>query len=370
MISTLSVEIFAQDSLKQDSSEQVTSEKSSKYSDKEKSAILKRLLKDTKKSEFVEDSKRATWFAYALRVNPQDRIDKLELKFVKLPVFLVPTEKSFRPLIQLRLLYDNPEWTLFDGEDYSLNKVNTENEYAVYAFLNSRLSTVKIYAVGPNESLEEELIYIFSPEAKEFKTTNVFNSTIFSIGYANVTYEQSTFGTFVVDAIYLGLKYESPENGKRLGYYADASSSLYTVASDPVNEPSNYLEAHGGLSYNVKLFKDFRYRSRIKLGISTVNFFTYGRNFGFTGLFGPSLGLKSEYFKDGSKSYTAEIGFSPYDFSNVLQERTVRLEAGYNLNLKNLRRARFGLEYSNTKFSFEIEDIEAHFFVLKFGLGF
>ena len=350
---------------------QSIAQEESSSSSKEDLAIIKRLKKGSKTPEMVKDSKRAAWYAYALRVKPEDRIDGLNLKFVKLPVFLVPTEQSFRPLIQMRLLYERPGWMLFDGESFALEKINnSQDEHLVYAFLNSRLSTVQIYAMGPEENLEKEKIYVFSPEAKEFKTASVFNSTIFSLGYANLNYKQSTFGTFIAHAIYLGVKYESPENGKRWGYYADVSGTLANIDTSPVNEPSNYLEAHGGMSYGVKLFKDFRYRSRLRLGLSTVNFFTYGRNFGFTGLFGPNLGLKTEFFKSGSKSYTAEIGLSPYSFSDIFNERTVRIEGGYNLNLKNLRRARLALEYSNTEFSFEIEDIQAHFFALKFGLGF
>lgn len=337
--------------------------------DKEKKKIVRSLKKSKAPTEFLEGSKRAAWFAHPLRIKYQDRIDGLYIDSEKLPVFLVPTDKNIRPMVQLKLRYDREGWQLFDGEKQSLKKTSVENEYLLYAFLNSKLSTVQFYALGPNEELEEEKLYVYSPEAKELKTKSIFNSLILSAGYSYIDYRQSSFGTFITNSLFFGLNYSSPFKGRRLGYYGDLSSTIYTFFSSPIREPTSFLDGRLGLSYSAKVFKDFRYKSDFRLGVSSFNYFTFGRDFGFTGLFGPDLGFKTEFFRNGSESYILNLSFVPFDFENVLDERAIRIEFYRNMNLKNLRKAQIGFEYSNTAFQFEIESIDVHFFGLKFGLG-
>lgn len=340
---------------------------------KENKLTLKELKKNKVQPDVVERSKRALWFAYALRDKEENRgLKDLKLKFKKLPVFLVPTTDSLRPLIQLRLFYDLENWSLFDGEKYPLTKVSEgeKDEYVVYAFLNSRVSTVQLYALGPNDELREEKIYIFAPEAREFKTSSIFDSVVFSTGYSYMAYTQSTFGTFVADSVFIGLNYESPDKGGKWGGYTDINATAFTLESSPVREPSNYLEVYAGGSFKPESIQRLKMRTKIRFGVSNANFFTYGRDFGFSGLVGPSFGLKSEYFKDGTSSFSADVLVSVYDFSDFTKERGVKLGASYQINLKNLRKAQFSLEYSNTEFSSSFENISIDFITFKVGLSF
>jgi len=337
--------------------------------EKEKKKIVRSLKKSKAPTEFLEGSKRAAWFAHPLRVKYQNRIDDLYISDEKLPVFLVPTDKNIRPMVQLRMKYDREGWTLFDGEKQILKETSVENEYLVYAFLNSKLSTVQFYALGPDEELEAEMLYVYSPDAKEFKTKSIFNSLVLSAGYSYISYKQSSFGKFITNSLFFGLNYSSPFKGKRLGYYGDLSSTLYNFDSSPVSEPTSFLDGRAGLSYSTKIFNDFRYKTDFRVGVSSLNFFTFGRDFGFTGLFGLDLGMKTEFFRNGSESYILNLSLVPFDYKSIFNERTVRVEFYKSMNLKNLRKAQIGFEYSNTAFQFEIESIDMHFFGLKFGLG-
>ena len=337
---------------------------------------VKELKKNKVQPEIVEKSQRALWFAHALRDKEENRgLKNLELKFKKLPVFLVPTADSLRPLIQLRVLYNLKDWSLFDGEKFPLTKVSDgdddeEKEYVVYAFLNSRVSTVQLYALGPEDELREEKIYIFAPEAREFKTSSVFDSVVFSTGYSYLAYTQSSFGTFVADSVFLGLNYESPDKGGKWGIYTDLNATVVTLESSPVREPSNYLEAYAGGSYKPEFMQRLKMRSKLRFGLTNANFFTFGRDFGFTGLVGPSFGLKSDYFINGTSSFSVDLMVSVYDFTDFTKERGFKLGGSYQINLKNLRKAQFSIEYSNTEFTSNFENIVVDFLAFKAGLSF
>jgi hypothetical protein len=333
--------------------------------------IVSSIKKEKAKEEYLDSNKRAAWMAYPLRVKAQDRLDGLLVPDSSLPVFLTPIGEgdNFRPLVQLNLNFKRDGWSLYDGEKQKIKETSSKDIYKIYAFLNSRLSTVQVYALGPNDELEEEKIYIFSPEAREFKTKSIFHSLIVSSGYSYLRYRQFSFGTFITHSLFFGLNYQSPIKKSKFGYFGDFSSTLYSFDSSPVREPSHFLDARLGLTYSVKLFKNVRYRSHFRLGASSLNFFTFGRDFGFTGLFGPNLGFRTEYFVDGASSYMVNLSYAPYEFSRPLKERSLRFEVYKNLNLKNLRRARLGVEFSNSAFSFENESIEMNNLTLKFGMG-
>ena len=347
------------------------SSKAFSIEEKEKKHIVKSIKKEKNIEEYSDSHKRAAWKAYPLRVKAQDRLDGLSVTDLNLPVFLTPIGNgdNFRPLVQLNLGFSRKGWSLYDGEKQKIKETSVKNKYKIYAFLNSRLSTVQVYALGPNDELEEEKIYIFSPEAREFKTKSIFHSLIVSSGYSYLRYRQFSFGTFITHSLFFGLNYQSPLKKSKFGYFGDLSSTLYTFDSSPIREPSHFLDVRLGLTYPVKVFKNVRYRSHFRLGASSLNFFTFGRDFGFTGLFGPNLGFRTEYFVNGASSYMFNLSYAPYEFSRPLKERSLRFEVYKNLNLKNLRRARFGVEFSNSAFSFENESIEMNNLTLKFGMG-
>lgn len=346
-------------------------------SEKIKKKLQKQTLQQIKKGQKqevkdkVSASKRASWFAYALRESSYEkRISTLDLDHEKVPVFLVPTENALRPLIKLKFSYPKEDWTLYDAEKKPLQKGDGDHEFVLYAFLKSRVSTVQLYAVGPNEELEEEVVYVYAPEAQEFKTSSVFESLVFRLGHTYYNYKQSGYGTFASNSLFLGLDYRSPEKGKSLGYYGNVGVTLYTYNSSPERRSTHFLEADAGLSYVVPLIKNPKYRSRLHFGLNTANLYTFEGEFGFEGLFGPSIGLRTEYFRSGANSFAASLTLTPYDFSDILGESRLKLSVDWTLNLRNLRRAQVGFAYSRYDFTSSPFEISADMFSLYFGMSF
>lgn len=343
--------------------------KSDKASKKEEQK--KELDKKTeKKSKKVEESRRALWLAHVLRERePQKQIEELGVKGDKLPVFLVPSQPTFKPLVKLEFVYPKVGWTLFDAEGQPLPSSGVENEYLLYAYLRSRISTVELKAVGPNEKEQKEIVYLFAPEAREFKSRSLFDSILFVFGHTYMVYRQETFGTFVSQSALIGARYYSPEKGNRFGLLGDIYSTIYTYDSSPIDRNTHFLEARLAGTYAVKIFKNPKARSRVSLGASTINLFGFGSEFGFSGLFGPNIGLKTEYFRDSRDSIRAEIQYALYD-DDPLEERSVKLSLDWNRNLSNLRRAQVGISYSNHKFTSDSDEVSADLTSVYFSLSF
>lgn len=334
---------------------------------------IKKALKEKRIYEKeMRSSQRAMWIAHVLRQKKESqRIPELSLEFLKIPVFLIPKADSFRPLVQLKLNFKKKGWKLLDSSGQPIRKAKGANEYILYAYLNSRISTVDLIAKGPEKGQEQlEKIYLFAPEAREFKTSAVLNSVQFFVGHTYLNYRQRSVGKYVANSLLLGAKYMSPEKGEKIGYLADVSSTVYTYDSSPIQRSANFLEGRAAATYKLKLFKDPQKRSRVFAGVSTINLFSLGSAFGFSGLYGPNLGLRTEYYKTGVNSYTAELQFTPYEFKDPLAERSLKLSLEWNKNLDSTRRAQLGLSYANHEFTAGVDEFSAHLLSVYFSLSF
>lgn len=336
-------------------------------SDKEKKAAKEKIEEE----KVLRKSQRAMWIAHILRQKKDaHKISDLNFEFKKVPVFLIPKAESFRPLVKLNLTFEKEDWELFNNDGTVVKKSEDGKERVIYAYLNSRISTVPLTAKGPDGEEEAETIYLFAPEAREFKTVAVFNSVQFFLGHTYLSYKQKSFGTFISNSLLVGVKYISPEKGKKRGYLADASSTIYTYHSSPLKRSANFLEGRAAATYKVKVFKDPKYRSRIFAGLGTINLFSLGASLGFSGLFGPNLGMRTEYYKTGVTSYGFEFQYMPYEFKNPLSERTFKLSAEWTKNLNNTRRAQLGLSLANHQFESGVDEITANMVSLYFGMSF
>lgn len=347
------------------------------------------LVTQTEGKKRVTESTKALWKAHILRVkDTEKKINSLQLYKHKLPVYLL-TGDSIRPLVKLNLNY-KPEgqWTLFIdklGEEEDPKKKNKKSEKnyeilpaqnsngdrTIYAYLTSRLSTIRLVAQNADGNQEEaETIYLFAPEAREIKMVSLLDSLIFYAGHTYFVYRQTSFGTFVSQSLLLGAKYISPDKGKRFGYLGDAAITVYTYHSSPLDRSPNYFEARLAGTYSANVFKDPKYRSRFSLGVSTVNLFSYGSPFGFSGLYGPNFGFRTEYFQNVKNSYTGEIQFIPYESKDMLSERSIKLSVEWTRNIKNIRVSQLGLSYASHKFTDNFEEIDMDVLSIYFGLSF
>lgn len=325
---------------------------------------------NSKTKKELNTSKKALWIAHILRDRKAKlKINDLSLRYTQVPVFLMPAENSFKPLVKIKINYYRPGWALYDIYGKSLAQGDLQNSYYVHAYLNSRISTLDVMAVGPDNQVEKERLYLFAPEAREFKTVSVFDSVLFSIGHAYLEYDQFSFGKYVAQSLLVGARYLSPEKGKRFGYFGEAFATVYTYDAPNIDESSNFFEARVGATYSAKVFKHPRTRSRITLGLNTINLYSLDE-FGFSGLFGPNIGLRTEYFKSSRDSISAEIHYTGYDFSDPLSERSVKVSLDYNRALKNLRKAQVGFSYSNSEFSEGLEEVSTSLVSVYFSLSF
>ncbi len=316
-------------------------------------------------------SQKLMWVAHILRDKGADKkLDGLEILAEQVPVYLVPQEENFRPLVKMKINYNKPGWTLFLNDKEPVRKVNELGEHIVYAYLRSRISTMSITAVGPKRETQTETLYLFAPEAREYKMVSVFDSVLFTVGHSFLVYRQSSFGTFVSQSLLLGAKYISPEKGYNLGYFADSYITAYTYTSSPIKESPQFFEARAGLSYLIKMTKNPKYRTRFTLGASTVNLFSFGSPFGFSGLYGSNLGVRTEFYRSAKNSYAGELQITPYDYSDPFAQRSVKLSVDWNYNLSNLRRAHYGMSYTNHMFSQDNEKINSDQLNLYFSLSF
>lgn len=316
-------------------------------------------------------SQKLLWVAHVLRdKTAAQKIEGLEVVADQIPVYLVPQNENFRPLVKLKLKFNKPGWVLFLNEKDPVRKENDQGEHLVYAYLRSRISTMVITAIGPERQKVSETFYFFAPEAREYKMVSVFDSVLFTFGHSFLVYRQSSFGTFVSQSLLLGAKYISPEKGYRLGYFADAMITAYTYTSSPIKESPQMFEARGGLSYLVRLFKNPKYRTRFTLGASTVNLFSFGSPFGFSGLYGANYGLRGEFYKSAKNSYAAEFQIAPYDYDDPFGERSLKLSLDLNTNLSGLRRTQYSLSYTNHLFTSGTEKINSDQLNLYFSLSF
>jgi len=330
----------------------------------------------TKEEKQIKKSQKAMWIAHILREKKDEKIIK-ELTLVqdKVPVFLVAQNEKFRPLVKLNFSLKKSEarnLKLLDANRLPVRYNEKTQKYSLYAYLNSRLNTVQLTAVDTSGNKKTETLYLFAPEARELNTVTIFDSIMYTIGHAYLEYEQTTFGKYVAQSLLIGAKYLSPEKGKKIGYYAEAFSTIYNYEVSPSDESANFLEARLGLTYSKKLYKTPRIRSRFMLGVNTVNLFSL-REFGFSGLFGPNLGLRSEFYKSGKNSFALELQYTPYDFSDLWGERTAKVSFDWNRNLNNLRRSQIGFSYSDHTFtstgSFK-EQLDTRFLSVYYALSF
>lgn len=315
-------------------------------------------------------SQKALWFCHILRQKGDSpTIAGLTFKSLKIPVFLIPKDSSVRPLVKLKMQYDRDDWELFIGESQPL-KSETPGSLVTYAFLNSRISTIKLTAKNKNGEKQEETVYLFAPEAREYKMVSPFNNLMFTVGAANLIYEQTSFGVFNSKSLLLGTSYISPEKGHRWGFLGDFIISFFTFQSEPLDLNPQFYTGQLSTTYNLKIFKSPRWRSRIIVGAELSGLSSKGSPFGFSNLYGPRLGLRSEFFMSGSESYSFEVYYATYEGLSLDQDRALGLKLSFHNNFADLRQVQYQFTYSNQAFTSDIEQVELDFLSLSTSFSF
>ncbi len=359
----------SQDSLKGVDAENIEIDKSlpDKKIKKKKKEKPKKLNKEEKE---IAKAEKAMWVAHLLRDRKSEfKIKDLDVRQDKVPVLLVPRGNDFRPLVKLNFKYPKEGWELFDVDGNKLRKVG-ESEYLLYAYLRSRISTIDLYSIGPKREKQHETFYVFAPEARAYKSFSPFDAFSFTIGHSYLKFKQSSFGSYAAHSLLVGAKYLSPESGKKLGFLGEVSSSIYTYDSSPIDRSSNFLEARLAGSYAIKIFKNPVFRSRLMLGAYNANLYSRGRGLGFSGLLGPNIGLRTDFYKSVKNSFSADINYTAYDYSDPLGERSFKLSMEWSRNYNNLRRGTMGLSLANHEFTDQGDELTANHVAGYFSMSF
>lgn len=312
--------------------------------------------------------KKEFWLASVLREESSPNfLEHIEIQQKELPVFMVPKGESFRPLVRLRIQNKDPQETLFVG---GREPKKEQNISIVYAYLTSRVSEIVLESRSLKGTARQEKIYVFAPEASEYKVKSPFNAIFVSLGVGQLSYTQSSFGTFVSQSAVGGISYISPQKNGRWGYLGEAQFSLYTFNSTPIRRNPQFIDGRIGVTMKTSLLKSPKFRTRLFAGLSTSSLMPQGSPFGYSGLFAPNIGLRGEYFAGKDNSYIFEGYLSSYKDFQFFDERGLVLRGSYETTWSEFRRIRYSLQSSSHVFKQKFERLNLQMFMFLVGLTF
>ena len=325
-----------------------------------------------------DEKERALWVGYVFRREDQGpRIQQLDIPVTRTPVYLVPHGQIVRPLVSLKVTHPLPS-----GESLSVNGVKLKTEPkpgsdlqqgSIFVYLNSTISDILIERKDATGSvLETESVYVFAPEARGLQVTSPFRSVFFKIGTAWLFYGQSSYGTFAASSLSVGLNYQSPEKGQEWGLLGDFDLTVLTYESSPEDLNPQFFEGLLGVTKKSRWMASPMWRSRWVFAVNTIGVYAFGSPFGFSGLYGPTVGYKSEYYLNNQSSLGLDVYYSLYSDLAISfrDDRTYEIEGSFHYRSENLNKYVFNVSYSNSEFSAGSERIqfELLLFSLKFSL--
>ncbi|NQY99372.1 MAG: hypothetical protein HRT45_01725 [Bdellovibrionales bacterium] len=321
-----------------------------------------------------DEKERALWVGYVFRREDQGpRVKDLDIPVTRTPVYLVPHGQIVRPLVNIKVTHP-----LGEGRTLFVNgvKLNTEQKPgtelqrgSLYVYLNSTISDIRVELKNAESKVvESESIYVFAPEARGLQVTSPFRSLFFKVGTAWLFYGQSSYGTFSANSLSLGLHYQSPERGQTWGLLGDADLTLFTYDSSPEDLNPQFYEAIFGVTKKSQLIKSPLWRSRWVFAANTVGVVAFGSPFGFSGLYGPTVGYKTEYYLNNKSSLGFDFYYTLYSELAITfqDDRTYELEGSFHYRTDTLNQYVFNVSYSNSEFAAGSERIELELLLFSF----
>lgn len=315
-----------------------------------------------------EMAMNAPWVAHVLRQTETPQIQGLVFPEKKLVVRLIPKENELRPLVELKGVFDRPNWTLtVQGQKPTPSETNPK-EFSVYAYLNSQVNEIRFAAKGPERALEEETLYVFAPEAQEFQVVSTWDSLTLSAGLTSLMYEQSFFGRYRSGSGLLRVSYDSPDSSRRWGYLLQGNITVLSFASSPIQANPQAIDLHGALTYKLGLFEEGRFRNRLFVGGDYQALSSNGSPFGFAGLMAPELGWALKYFEDSRNTYQGQLRWVMYKRVSTGDQRSWVADFVWSSTLKSLRRRDLGFSLYDSTFSSDGQKIRLN--MISFLVGF
>ena len=311
---------------------------------------------------------KATWLAHVLRQKNSPMISELEFPQTKLPVFMVQNKGTLRPLVELRGNYLREGWKLLIQEKSEVRKGARPNEFVIYAYLNSRINEVMLTAKGPDGKIEKETVYLFAPEAMEFKLVSAWDAVLVSVGLASLSYYQNTYGQYYGTSMALSASYSSPEKWGAFGFTTDLDLTFMSIQSSPVDANPQLMEAKIDGTYLLPQGVNSFSRWKILAGSTFLTMQSSGSSFGFSTLIGAELGVHLDHFINKERSYFVDFRTALFNNPSLEDGRSINLSVGWSKMLSNLKRFEVSAELIDYAFRpDEINLIKVNTLFLKVG---
>lgn len=315
-------------------------------------------------------SQKVSWAAHILRQKEVPQLTGLSFFSKNVPVVLAAKNEELRPLIELKYEYNRPDWKIAvqgaPGKPFNIEK----NIYVLHAFLNSQINEIVFSATGPNGEKEQEVVYIFAPEAQEFQIVSTWTSLVGYLGIANLIYEQTGFGVLNTKSMALGLNYATLDSSSLFGFLANAQMTVATFQSEPVAANPQLIEARLAGTIRLPLSEQTRWRHKASLGANHLSLLSNGSPFGFSALIAPELGFISQYYKNTRVSYISELRIVFLKNANFKNQRGLHGTFTLAETLKSGRKQDIFLRLSTTDYEEAKQRLAVHFFSLNLGYSF
>jgi hypothetical protein len=295
-----------------------------------------------------DKSKKTNWTAEVFRKNvATGGIVDMNLSSSKIQVVLMPRNGKLEPLVEVRGTYARPGWSLYVRSPGGKTKLSTENEFVVFAFLHARYSNLNFVAEGPDGEVETEELYVFAPEAQEFRIGELWGELLVSLGGAGFSYTQTGFTEFDSKTAVLGLNYVTPSWVSRWGWAADLNFTFLTVSSTPIHDGPELLQLKGDATYLAVPEVGRKWNLHLLAGLSYLTLLSNGAPFGFSSLIAPDLGLSAKRELKNDSAIVGSFHYVPISGIISFSEFGYDLTLGWTKTLKNLHRFEADMVISN-----------------------
>jgi hypothetical protein len=313
------------------------------------------------------DKQKVSWVAHVLRQKDQKTINEVEITETRLPVILVPEKGDLRPLVELKLKLNTDNISLFTPGKRKVKRSKDGQYFVIHAFLNSQVSELTLISEDRDGNTQEEIIYIFAPEAQEFEVIAPWNSLSAYIGLANLAYSQSLFGTLSWRSAAIGLGYSSQEGLSPWGLNAHIDMTALTFDSQPIAANPQLINGRFNISYRIPFREKTRWRYYTHLGVGYLSLVSNGSPFGFTGIYYPDIALRAKNFINTHNLFQYEVRLNPLDNMTFSRQRGIQLSWAWSRTLKSSRRQDLIIKYGHTHFTSSSQNLETEFLMLSLG---
>jgi hypothetical protein len=290
---------------------------------------------------------KPVWTAHILREkDPKLRLQDLYIHEAKVPIMLVAREGGFRSLVEVRGRFSRSGWTLSAGTD-PVRFTTPEGDFSIPAYVFGKVSEITLTAIGPNKEMMIERVFIYAPEAKEFKRVSPFDAVLIGIGGGFLHYSQTGSVYF---KSFTGLVYgkvDWPNTEAKYSVYVSAEATGVTIDAAPLDVGPQLVRGKADFVYRRPKNSLSRWRMEYLVGVSYLTFISNGSPFGFSNLIAFEGGVRARYTAGPKTQITLEARYIPIKDPFGFENKGMDFEFTWSRILPNVHRFDLGFSYYN-----------------------